>query len=70
MELLAIPYLLLLVLGAKATWRLVMDIFPSFVVDELFFAAIVFVLMFLVIGPIMGIITLVKYTYMQVKSGS
>lgn len=68
MGLLAIAYLLLLVLGAKATWKLVMDIFPSFIVDELFFAVIIFVLLFLVIGPIVGIVTLVKLVYSKVKS--
>ena len=67
MELLAIPYLLLLVLGAKATWNVVQNLLPSSA-DDIVFVVIVFILLFLVLGPIMGIITLAKYIYGMVKS--
>lgn len=69
MELLVILYLLLLILGAKATWNLVLNFFPS-VSDDIVFAVIIFAVLFLVLGPVMGLITIVKYIYSRVKSGN
>ena len=68
MELLAIPYLLLLVMGAKATWKLVLNIFPTSVDNGIVFAVILFIVFFLALGPIMGIITLVKYISTWLKT--
>ena len=67
MLLLIIPYVVLVILGAKATWRLVLTIFPTSVDGGILFAIVVFIVLFLLIGPIMGIITLVKLVYKKIE---
>lgn len=56
-------YIILLALGAKATWNFVKNIIPTSIGDELGFVIIivVFGVIFLVAGPIVGIVTAVKY---------
>lgn len=73
MFLLLIPvYLVLLALGAKATWKLVLNILSGtgndvFSIEGIVFSAILFTILFLLIGPIMGIVTAAKY-FMQKSS--
>lgn len=60
---LIIPYIILLIIGAKPTWKLVRNFIPTSVDDGLglAIAIFIFVLTFLIIGPIMGIVTSGKY---------
>jgi uncharacterized integral membrane protein len=56
---LAIVYIILLVFGFKSTWRLAVNgvLAGS---SGIIFPIILYILMILVVGPIMGIITIVK----------
>lgn len=65
---LIIIYLILLILGAKATWELVLRFFPTSIDGGILFAILLFVIPFLIIGPIMGIITSVKYIIIYFSS--
>lgn len=71
MSLLLIPvYLVLLALGAKATWKLVLNILSGsgndiFSIEGIVFSVILFIILFLSIGPIMGIVTAVKYIILK-----
>jgi hypothetical protein len=65
--LLIIPYIILLVLGAKATWKLTLNVFPTSLDGGILIAILLFVVMFLVIGPVMGIVTLVKLIVIKVN---
>lgn len=71
MFLLLIPvYIVLLVLGAKATWKLVMNILSGsgndiFSIEGIVFSVIICIIPFLLIGPIMGIVTAVKYIILR-----
>lgn len=58
---LMILYIILLISGAKSTWELVLRFFPTSVDAGLWLAILLFVLPFLIIGPIMGIVTIGKY---------
>ena len=60
---LIVIYVIFLALGAKATWNFVKNIIPTSIGDELglFITIIVFGVIFLVAGPIVGIVTAVKY---------
>ena len=61
-------YVLLLVVGVKATWNLAFKIFPTSV-DSVVGAIIVFLVIFFIIGPIMGIVTLVKMVILKINTG-
>ena len=67
MILLIIPYIILLVLGAKATWKLTLNVFPTSLDGGILIAILLFVVIFLVIGPVMGIVTLVKLIIIKVN---
>lgn len=56
----ALLYVVLAVFGAKATWNLVSKVLLSITSGELVFIIILFVLVFLVVSPIMGIIIIIK----------
>lgn len=58
-----IIYVIFLALGAKATWNFVVNFLPTSVDDAfgLVVTIVVFGVVFLVAGPIMGIVTAVKY---------
>ena len=60
---LIIFYVILLIIGAKSTWKLVQSFIPTSVEDELglVLAIVIFGVTFLIIGPIMGIVTTGKY---------
>ncbi|MDR3542286.1 MAG: hypothetical protein P4L69_15185 [Desulfosporosinus sp.] len=60
-------YIILLILGAKATWKLVLKYTPTYF-DSIGLAIAIFVILFLIIGPIMGIITSGKYFIMYFSS--
>lgn len=52
-------YIILLIVGAKATWELVLKFAHTSFDDGVVFI-ILFVAVFLVIGPVMGIVSAVK----------
>lgn len=60
---LIILYIILLIIGTKSTWKLVQSLIPTSVDDELglAIAIFIFVITFLIVGPIMGIVTSGKY---------
>lgn len=61
LALILIPiYVIFLILGFKSTWKLVSDLISGGGGD-LLFTLVLFVIAFIIIGPIMGIIALVKY---------
>ena len=62
--------IILLILGAKSTWKLVQSFIPTSVDDELGFylAIFIFVVTFLIVGPIMGIVTSGKYLIIYFSS--
>ena len=60
-------YIILLILGAKATWDLVTSLIPTSL-DGIAIAIFFFVVAFLIIGPIMGIVTSGQFIYSKVKS--
>lgn len=67
---LMIVYIILLIIGAKSTWKLVQNFIPTSVSDELglAIAIFIFVVTFLVVGPIMGIVTSGKYLMIYYSS--
>lgn len=58
-SLLAIIYIFLLVLGFKSTWNIAVNIVLAGS-SGIVFPIILFVLMILVVGPVMGIVNIVK----------
>lgn len=67
--LLAIVYLTLLFVGFKSTWQLAVNGILAGS-SGIVFPIILFVLMILVVGPIMGIINLVKLLIAKRKTGA
>lgn len=67
---LVVLYVILLVLGAKPTWKFAQHLIPSTIGDELALVVtlIFFAIIFLVAGPILGVVTAGKY--LMVKLGS
>ena len=67
---LIIPYIILLIIGAKLTWQLVQGLIPTSVNDELglAIAIFIFVITFLIVSPIMGIVTSGKYLIISCSS--
>ena len=59
-------YIFLLVIGANATWKVALKVFPTSA-DSLVGVIVVFVLLFLIVGPIIGVITLVKMGIQKMK---
>jgi len=57
--LLAIIYIILLVFGFKSTWKLAVNIALAGS-SGILFPIILFILMILVVGPFMGIVSIVK----------
>lgn len=68
MVLLILPYIVLLVLGAKATWKLALNVLAASLDGGIAFAVVAFCVMFLIIGPIMGVVTLVKFIILRVNT--
>ena len=60
-------YIILLILGAKATWELVTSLIATSF-DGIGIVIVIFVIAFLIIGPIMGIVASGKFIYSKVKS--
>ncbi|MDR3584728.1 MAG: hypothetical protein P4L59_05315 [Desulfosporosinus sp.] len=56
-------YIILLILGARSTWNLVLKFTPTYF-DSIGLAIAIFIIIFLIIGPIMGIVTSGKYLIM------
>ncbi len=61
-------YILLLVVGAKATWAVALKFFPTSI-DSIVGVILVFIIIFFIIGPIMGIVTLVKLAIVKMNTG-
>ena len=61
---LIIVYIILLALGFKSTWKFVVDTVLAGS-SEIVFAILLFVIAILIIGPIMGVINLGKYTIVK-----
>jgi hypothetical protein len=59
-------YIFLLIFGFKSTWKFVSDLVLAGS-SEIVFAIILFILLFLVIGPITGIINLVKLVILKMS---
>jgi hypothetical protein len=65
-----ILYIILLLLGARATWKLILSIFPTAVDGGIFGAVVLFIVLFLVIGAIMGVIAIVKAVIAKIEEQS
>lgn len=63
---LIVVYVFLLVFGFKSSWKFVSDLVLAGS-SEILFAIIFFILLFLIVGPIMGIINLVKLLILKVS---
>jgi len=65
-------YVFLLALGAKATWNFVKNLIPTTIGDELglVITIVAFGVVFLVAGPIVGIVTAAKYLWGHLGSKS
>lgn len=69
---LIIIYVILLIIGAKSTWKLVQSLIPTSVDDVLglVIAVAIFAVIFMIVSPIMGVVTAGKYIITYFGSGT